>query len=344
MELTHGGDWAGYQREYGALPLDFSASISPLGLPEGVRQAAAEALALAHRYPDPLCRALRDALAQRYGVAAERIVCGNGAADLIYRLVLARHPRKALITAPTFSEYEQALETVGCQVLPFALRAEKCFDVTGEILDLITPGLDMLFLCEPNNPTGRKTAPELLRRILDACARCGTLSVIDECFVDFMDEPSAHTLVRELDSYPDLVILRAFTKRYAMAGLRLGYALCGSEAQAEAICRCGQPWPVSTPAQAAGLAALHEDRYDAQLGRLIREQRLRLRGALTELGEANYLLFYHEDTSLGKKLRERGILLRECGNYNGLGPGWYRTAVRTEKENGVLLKTLKEVL
>ena len=350
MQLIHGGDWAGYEREYGAMPLDFSASISPLGLPEGVRQAAAEALTLADRYPDPLCRTLRHALAQRYGVGAERIVCGNGAADLIYRLVLAKHPCKALITAPTFSEYERALETVNCETIHFYLREVNCFDVTPEILALITPELDMLVLCEPNNPTGRRTEPELLRRILRACAEQGTLVMVDECFADFLDKPSEYTLVSELDRYPNLVILKAFTKWFAMAGLRLGYALCGSKTVAEALQRCGQPWPVSTPAQAAGLAALGERDYDDRLHCLIQEQRPRLKTALAELGckvvpgEANYLLFYHEDELLGRKLRERGILLRDCGNYKGLGPGWYRTAVRTAEENGMLLKTLREVL
>ena len=124
MQLTHGGDWEGYRREYGGMPLDFSANVSPLGMPEAVCQAAADALADAWRYPDPLCRELRDALAAYHQVDAGQIVCGAGAADLIFRLVLARQPRRALVTAPTFAEYEQALALAGCEVEHLTLREE----------------------------------------------------------------------------------------------------------------------------------------------------------------------------------------------------------------------------
>ena len=102
-QLTHGGDWAGYRAEFGRDPLDFSANVSPLGLPEGVAKAITAALATADRYPDPFCRALREKLAAHEGVPAEQLLCGNGAADLIFRLVWAKRPRKALVTAPTLS-------------------------------------------------------------------------------------------------------------------------------------------------------------------------------------------------------------------------------------------------
>ena len=114
MELTHGGDWAGYAAQYGGMPLDFSANVSPLGLPQGVRQAVARALDGADRYPDPLCRALRKKLSGTLGVPPQSILCGNGAADLIFRLALAEKPKRALVTAPTFAEYEQALVVAGC--------------------------------------------------------------------------------------------------------------------------------------------------------------------------------------------------------------------------------------
>ena len=103
MELSHGGDWAGYEREYGLPLLDFSANVSPLGLPENVRQAVVRALDTADRYPDPLCRELREKLSERHGVPVDWILCGNGASDLIYRLALAKGPRTALVTAPACS-------------------------------------------------------------------------------------------------------------------------------------------------------------------------------------------------------------------------------------------------
>ena len=151
--LTHGGDWMGYREQFGRDALDFSANVSPLGLPKGVADAITAALPQADRYPDPLCRTLRAALSEAEGLPAEQILCGNGAADLIFRLALAVKPRRALVTAPTFAEYATALETVGCTVERFALNEANDFAVTEEFLDAIVPGVEIVFLCQPNNPT-----------------------------------------------------------------------------------------------------------------------------------------------------------------------------------------------
>ena len=145
-QLTHGGDWAGYRAQYGQDALDFSANVSPLGLPQGVANAIAAALPHADRYPDPLCRALRAKLAPHEGIPAESILCGNGAADLIFRLAWAAKPRTALVTAPTFAEYAAALESAGCAVRRHFLQAEVDFAVTDSILSSITPEVDMVFL------------------------------------------------------------------------------------------------------------------------------------------------------------------------------------------------------
>ena len=151
----HGGDWAGFEAQSGRPPLDFSANVSPLGLPESVRRAVEASLPHADRYPDPLCRALRAKLAPHEGIPAESILCGNGAADLIFRLAWAAKPRTALVTAPTFAEYAAALESAGCAVRRHFLQAEVDFAVTDSILSSITPVVDMVFLCQPTNPAGQ---------------------------------------------------------------------------------------------------------------------------------------------------------------------------------------------
>ena len=327
MQLVHGGDWAGYRAEFGRDALDFSANVSPLGLPEGVARAITAALPTADRYPDPLCRELRAKLA---------------------RLVWAQKPRRALITAPTFAEYATALESVGCTVERFFLREQEDFAVTDAFCAAIRPGVDMVFLCQPNNPTGQLTALPLMEQILHRCAACGTLLVVDECFLDFLPDHALHT-AKGLLGEGDLVILKAFTKLYGMAGVRLGYALSADTALLEQMQACGQPWGVSSLAQAAGLAALEETAYVEKVRALIAEQRPRLTAGLRALGlrvldgRANYLLFQAPET-LGEALRQRGAVLRSCANYPGLGPGWYRTAVRTGPENEQLLKLLAEVL
>ena len=348
MQLVHGGDWAGYRAEFGRDALDFSANVSPLGLPEGVARAITAALPTADRYPDPLCRELRAKLVLHEGVPAEQILCGNGAADLIFRLVWAKKPRRALVTAPTFAEYATALESVGCTVERFFLREQEDFAVTDAFCAAIRPGVDMVFLCQPNNPTGQLASPELVKKLLRRCGECRTILAVDECFLDFL--PQSEVLsAKKLLANPNLIILKAFTKLYGMAGVRLGYCLCSNIALLEKMQAAGQPWAVSSLAQAAGLAALDETAYVARVQTLIAQQRPVLRDGLRTLGlrvldgSANYLLFQAPET-LGDALRQRGIVLRSCGNYPGLDGSWYRTAVRTAPENQQLLKALQEVL
>mgnify|MGYP000787947854 CR=1 FL=1 len=348
-QLVHGGDWMGYRERFGRDALDFSANVSPLGLPEGVAQAIRDALPLADRYPDPLCRTLRAALSRAEGVPQEHILCGNGAADLIFRLVWAVKPHKALVTAPTFAEYASALDTVGCEVKRFFLDETNDFAPTDALVDAVDESIDMVFLCQPNNPTGQLASPELVKKLLRRCEECRTIFAVDECFLDFLQQRDALTAKPLLQAAPNLVILKAFTKLYAMAGVRLGYALCSDTALLAKMQAAGQPWGVSSLAQAAGAAALRETAYADAVRALIADQRPKLAAGLRALGlqviegSANYLLFRAPET-LGAALQQRGVCLRSCGNYPGLSAGWYRTAVRTAPENEQLLQTMREVL
>ena len=349
MELVHGGDWAGYRARFGHDALDFSANVSPLGLPQGVADAIVAALPTADRYPDPLCRELRTALSRAEQLPEPWILCGNGAADLIYRLGWGLKPRRALLPAPTFAEYAAALESVGCEVKRKTLHEADDFAVTEAFVQAVNQSIDLVFLCQPNNPTGQITPPELVQRLVRRCADCGAVLVVDECFLDFLQQRDALTAKPLLQTAPNLVILKAFTKLYAMAGVRLGYALCSNTALLAKMQAAGQPWGVSSLAQAAGAAALRETAYADAVRALIADQRPRLAAGLRALGlqviegSANYLLFRAPET-LGAALQQRGVCLRSCGNYPGLSAGWYRTAVRTAPENEQLLQTMREVL
>ena len=259
----------------------------------------------------------------------------------------ARKPRRALVTAPTFAEYAAALETIGCTVERFILQAADDFAVPEAFLSAIDDRVDLVFLCQPNNPTGQLTPPDFVARILQRCTACGALLVLDECFLDFLPD-HAQLTAKPLLGSGDLLILKAFTKLYGMAGVRLGYALSADTALLDAMQYTGQPWAVSSLAQAAGLAALDETAYVEQVRALIAAQRPRLASGLRALGlrvldgRANYLLFQGPET-LGETLRQKGVVLRSCANYPGLDGSWYRTAVRTAAENEQLLQTLSEV-
>lgn len=348
-KLVHGGDWAGFEAEYGYAPIDFSANVSPLGVPDGVRQAMIQAIDEMDRYPDPLCRQLTDVLAAVEEVAPQHVICGNGAADLVFRLTTAVQPKKALITAPAFAEYEEALLAAGCQVMRYPLSKENDFRLDPGFSEAITEDTDMVFLCQPNNPTGVTDGRKMLLQVLRRCEETGAFLLMDECFNDFLDEPDKHTMKGYTKSSRNLVILRSFTKMYAMAGVRLGYCICSHEGMMWKMRRAVQPWQVSHMAQKAGVAALQEKEYVKGVRSIVKKERLRLLEELRRMGlhvvpgEANYLLFY-SIPGLDEALREKGFLIRNCRNYHGLEEGWYRIAVRTEKENTMLMDAVRHVL
>lgn len=374
----HGGDWYSFREEFGSVPLDFSANVSPLGLPESARAAAGRALYESARYPDPDCRALRKAIAQEYGVPAEWIFCGNGAADIIYRAAYAARPRRALLLAPCFEEYERALRSAGAEVDFYFPDADR-FTIrdASRFLELVHPDTDMIILGEPNNPTGLCTDREVLAQIADFCESRGVRLVLDECFMDFVEDSEGRSLIHRWSSlseeihYRNVCVLRAFTKFYGMAGLRLGWCVIPDLDFLRKVQLAGPPWAVSCAAQAAGIAALKEHGYREELRALVARERPRLAEGLERLGffvlpgEANFLAFYVPaglypgNTDLTKKraadsmrkkqinldelLRSYGIMIRDLRSFRGLGSGWYRTAVRTKEENERLLNALSEI-
>lgn len=348
-ELIHGGDVLGYEEEYHQKALDFSANINPLGIPQKVLSAARAALKESEEYPDPLCRRLTAAISRAERVPSSRIICGNGAADLIFRLALAVKPKCALVPVPAFAEYEKALEIVGCRTRRHMLTAENGFVLTEAILPELTPEVDALFLCNPNNPTGQVVPPELLTRIARRCRENRILLVLDECFNCFLEHPEEHTMKKHLDAYPNVFVLKAFTKLYAMAGLRLGYGLCADEALLAGIHSAAQPWAVSNVAAAAGIAALEQDAYVERSKKLIRRQRSWLAAELSALGfevigsQANFIFFRTQEKRLCKRLKEQGILIRSCANFVGLDDRYYRVAVRRGKENKKLVRAMRRL-
>ncbi len=339
MDLIHGGDIEGFRLEKGYEPLDFSANCNPLGVPDGVKKTVCAAAEHADAYPDPLCRRLGSVIAKHEGVSPRQVLCGNGSADLIYRLALAGKPKRAVVTAPTFSEYETALKTVGCEVMHYTLSAMDGFNVTKKIFDCLTSDIDMLFLCNPNNPTGLTIDQKLLETIADRCGENATLLIIDECFNGFLDEPYKHTLKGKLNGRKKLLILKAFTKLYGMAGIRLGYCLSDNKELLVDMQKAGQPWAVSSLAQEAGIAALNENEYVSLARALVRKEKEFLLESLKPMranalgSDANYIFFYSEIPLLAQRLRNRGILIRDCSNFAGLKEGYYRIAVRTHEEN-----------
>lgn len=336
----HGGD------VYGAeVAFDFSSNVNPLGTPPNVLAAISHAALHVRQYPDPYCRALTAAIAAHEAVPEDFILCGAGAAELIYVYCDALRPKKAMELAPTFLEYSAAASHFGAEVVRVPLRSPE-FLPDSKILDkLQEKAPDVLFLCTPNNPTGQTISRTLLQSVLDVALAQGTRVLLDECFLDFTGEKSAKDL---LARYENLLILKAFTKNFALAGARVGYCLTENHALMHKMSEGSQPWNVSLPAQAAGVAALQEWPWVLRARKIVREERTFLSQELPSLNisvcpsEANYLLL-RAPVGLDAALLRRGIAIRNCENYPGLGPGWYRIAVRLHEENEALLEAMRRV-
>lgn len=350
MEPIHGGDVTGFELRHGRKPLDFSASLNPFGIPPGVRQAAIAAVDEAASYPDPYSRKLAAALAERHGLAEQQVFCGNGAADIIHRLAQGFKPRTVLLPVPNFEEYEQALSAAGSRICHHYFSEEKDFKPDEDILDVISSNMDMLFWCQPNNPTGHATDPALLRELLRRCAQKRVIMVIDECFCHFLPDPERYSLRGLFKEHPNLIVIDSFTKLYGIAGIRLGYALTGDPYLAETLHLAGQPWSVSNIAQAVGLAALKETEYVEKSLAAIAGEKAWLAGELRRLGlepigsEANFLFFRSGRPDLRDRLEGRGILIRDCRNFRGLKPGYHRIAVRLRDDNQKLIDALEAEL
>ncbi|MGI6218114.1 MAG: pyridoxal phosphate-dependent aminotransferase, partial [Coriobacteriales bacterium] len=246
MEYTHGGDI--YSND---VDIDFSANLNPLGMPQAAKDALTKDVESFEPYPDYDCRELRSALSEKLGITRDWIFCTPGSSDFMLRVCLALHPQKALVTSPCFSGYSQALSVCDSEISECILKVEDGFLVGEDFVEMI-PGMDIVFLCNPNNPTGVVVPHDVLEEAIKVAGDSGAVLMLDECFLPFTHEESAIVLC---EGNPHLVIVRAFTKTFSMAGLRLGYGVCSDVELLSKVSSYGPEWQVSTPAQVAGVAA-----------------------------------------------------------------------------------------
>lgn len=342
MEYPHGGDIYTYEGL-----LDFSANSNPFGPSEGVIEAIKDSAAQIGNYPDYKCRVLRKKLAAMENIKEEQLVFGNGAADLIFSLVLAEKPKKAILTAPSFSEYAQALQTIDCEMQYYYKREEAKFQIQEDYLRLLTEEIDIIFLCSPDNPTGQVVERSLLERIREKCRQKHIRMVLDQCFCEFQSSQEDVLACHEVKE-DTTFLLRAFTKMHGIPGVRLGYGYCKDQELMERIQKIRQPWSVSTLAQAAGVAALQETeriertRSHVEAERKWMEVQLKQMGVKSYPSYANYILI-QSDNQLFQRLLEKRILIRDCSNYIGLRQGYYRIAIKTREENEQLMEALKAI-
>lgn len=335
--MRHGGDI--YRNK---VTIDYSVNINPLGIPESVRQALMEAVENCQCYPDIEYEALKRALSHLTGAKETTILCGNGASELFVAIVRGLMPEKIMIPVPSFFGYENAATACHGSIFYYNMKEDKGFCLDEGILDELTDDVNLLFLANPNNPVGNRIAPGLLEKVLIHCREKNIAVVLDECFIEFTEEWQHYTYLQRTEDFPNLIVVRAFTKIFAIPGVRLGYLVCGNPLWMAQIKKQLPEWNLSVFAQKAGVAAAGETNYCRETIDIVKAERtyltdeLQAAGIRVYPGTANYLLVYTK-FPLKKALLLQGILIRDCSNFRGLSDGYYRIAVKLREENKVLL-------
>ncbi|RJQ27913.1 MAG: threonine-phosphate decarboxylase [Peptococcaceae bacterium] len=358
IEHIHGGNLTRAALKYGFQPdqfVDFSSNINPLGPPPAVPAAVTANLDRICHYPDPDCAELRGVLAGYLRTRPGYLLMGNGTAELIYLLVRVVKRRRALIPVPTFSEYGLAVLSLHGLVRELPMAADDGFDLPlQQVLDAL-PGADILFLCNPNNPTGRLIPPESMREILEFARNKEIMVVVDEAFMDFVPDGERFSVLRLVGRYPNLVVLYSLTKFFGIPGLRLG-ALAATENLVSQMACARDPWSVNVLAQVAGVAALRDREHMDTTRKLIQTEKRFLFAGLSGLpgikplpGAANFLLVDIGESgftsdNLAELTGRRGVLIRDCKSFSGLAGQYIRLAVRTRPENEKLLQVMRQIL
>jgi threonine-phosphate decarboxylase len=354
LALLHGGNIYHFSRMFG-IPLedmaDFSASINPLGPSPHALKAYRYAARMLDSYPDPDCTMFTQALSRYHDVPTASILPGNGSTELIYLLPRVLKPKRVVVLSPGFSDYERAAVLAGCKLQRIKLPVKNGFrpDIRG-----IAGGLsrsDMLFLCNPNNPTGVLVDRDGVLGLARAASKKGAFLVVDEAFVDYA--PGA-SVIKEASGTPGVAVLRNFTKFFGMPGLRAGY-LVARPFLVKRLTAHKEPWSVNTPAQAAAAASLEDASYIKKSLTLMERERKYLYGELSAvaglwpfLSSANFMLVRLEcgpgAAALCEELAKSGVLIRDCSNFRGLDGNFVRVAVRTRTENKRLIDLIKSSL
>ncbi|RMG06089.1 MAG: threonine-phosphate decarboxylase [Nitrospirae bacterium] len=335
----HGGDIYSFARRTGRSYdeiIDFSASINPLGPPESVLRAVRDNLGMVMHYPDPEMVEFREAVSQWRGVPFESVVPGNGSTEIIYLIMSFLHPRRVLIPAPDFSEYEKAARLGGATLFGHInLYEDMDAYINRRTLESM-PFYDMVFVSNPNNPTGRFFTPHEMEKMINVVKNTGTYLVVDEAFVDFTGEESLSKFVLE---NPNLIVLSSLTKFYAIPGLRIGFGVMHPNL-AKMVFRYKEPWSVNTLAMAAGKAAIGDDKFREKTLEFMKSEKeffedsLEKRGITFYPSSTNYYLLRHESAEqLADFLETKGILVRRCGNFEELGPEYIRVSVKSRGDN-----------
>ena len=362
--------------------LDYSSNINPYGIPESLKKRITENLEILERYPDPDYIELRQKLAHLNNVNMSDIILGNGATEIIFLFMKVINPKKILIVSPTFGEYERAVKAtempgdtinLSCsngnnknvenkkiEIEHFELKENDDFKLNIDNLkNELAKKYDLLIICNPNNPTGKFLKLSETEEILKECNKYNTKLFIDEAFIDFLKDGMKESIINTKENKQNLFVTRAFTKFFAMPGLRLGYGIYFDKKLEKRISEKKEPWSVNNIAEMAGLTVLNDTKYIEETLKWIAEEKTYVYEKLNEINgikpyktEVNFITgkidekLFSEGLNvkiLREKMLEQGILIRDASNFKFLDERFFRLAIKNRKNNIRVIETLKKI-
>lgn len=351
---VHGGNVEDISRKYGVSSdkiIDFSANINPVGLNENVKRAMIRALDKVEKYPDISYFNLKNAISKYENIDTDNLVLGNGAAEVIFNIIRGLKPKKVLLPAPTFSEYEEGVLSIDGSVEYYHLKEKENFELNNELISSLDESIDMIFICNPNNPTGVLTKSTFIEFIAKRALETKTVVVVDESFLDFVGTEEEYTSKYLLEEYKNIVIVKSLTKFFAMPGIRIGYGISKNSEITSLINKVTVPWSVNIVASEAIVQALKEEAYIRSSVEYVENEKNYLYESLKEIRKikvfkpsVNFIMFRVLNmVDLKEELIKHNILIRSCSNYEGLNNRFYRIAVRNREENNKLISALKDI-
>lgn len=354
----HGSDLEKIESIYGIKKEEitsFSANVNPLGISPLLREKLADKIDAITTYPDREYTSLRKCIADYCGTEYENIIVGNGSTELISLFIQVRHPQKTVIIGPTYSEYERSVTLEGGASLYYPLKEEDNFQLnTNTLIEKLNETVDLLIICNPNNPTSSAIERREMRKILDACKEYGIFVMVDETYVEFSNNYEAVNAVPLTAYYNNIIILRGTSKFFAAPGLRLGYAITGNRDLIDYINTHKNPWMINSLAVVAGESMFQDQDYITKTKQLISTERNRMYQKLLAHPDfkpypanANFILvrLLNEDLTseylFDKAIREK-MMIRDCSTFPFLDNRYIRFCIMSPEMNDKLLDCLMQ--
>lgn len=356
----HGSDLEKIEQIYGIQRADirpFASNVNPLGMSPSLKQALREHIDILTDYPDREYQKLRDAVGAYTGADPSHILPGNGGTELIVTFIKTIQPKKTIVVEPTYSEYKRDLKAIKSDVIDFVLQEENQFQLdVKKLCSQIDESVDMVILCNPNNPTSTCISISQVQELVEKCKETSTFVLVDETYVEFVSDVSVISAIPLVKKYNNLIVLRGVSKFFALPGLRLGYACTSNEKMLRYIRKHENPWGVNALAAYAGTVMFEDTNYINATRSIVAQEKslvcsmLKSRKTIMVFPpSANFVLIkiLRDDLTAAQVFEHcirQNLMIRDCSNFVGLGSSFFRFCFLKPEDDDHLVNALLDIL